>query len=92
MSHYVTHTAAEFCFMRYEYIQYYFTISPTLCKHGTIETYGGGSRAPLIRNLGSRCRSEIGYTPLPPYPRGKHPSIPVSAKQDDKFPCARVGL
>ena len=61
-----------------EYIQYYFRISPALCKHGTLKTYEGGgcgSKTPPIRNLGCRCTSETSYTPLSPYPRGKHFSL-----------------
>jgi hypothetical protein len=47
----------------------------SLCfiKHHDIKTLGSGSIAPCIRNLGTRWRWVVSFTPRPFYHRGEPP-------------------
>jgi len=49
-----------------------------LTKHHAMKAYwGSGGIDPLIRDLGSRCRWVVSFTPQPLYLHGKSPRYPL---------------
>jgi len=57
-----------------------------LTKHHAMKTYWGGGIALPIRDLDTRWKRVVSFTPLPLYPQGNRPWYPLNRRGDSNLP------